>query len=830
MSTLLRVLIVEDSEDDTLLLVRELRREGYLPTYLRVDTAAAFTTALATQEWDLIIADYTLPQFTGMAALKLLQEQAKDIPFLVVSGIINESLAVEAMKSGAQDYLMKDNLRRLAPAVDRELREAVVRRERLQTEAVLRATEAWVRHANALLLRLAKSAHLREGNLPLIFAELTEAAAHNLAVNRAAIWLLTDDGAQLVCHDSYEPDSGRHTIDTPCQVARLPLYVQSLEENLIIAASDVQQASQLCELSEDYRAKGVTSTLNAATRVQDKLAGVVCLEHSGAERQWRPEEEAFAASLADLVSLALSAHQQRQAEEALRRSEQKYRELFENANDMIYTLDSEGRFVTINKRGELYTGYSQGELAGMLGSKIIAPEYLALSEERQDFKYAKPSENTVYQLEIICKDGSRLPLEVNSRLIYENSRPIGIQGIARDISERKELEEQLSHAQKMEAVGRLAGAIAHDFNNVLTAILGYSQLLLRRMDANATERQGAHTASMRREVAEIEKAAQRAATLTNQLLAFSRKQVFRPQALNLNHVITDLQNILQRLLGENIEFVTRYDRKLGSVNADPGRLEQVIVNLAVNGRDAMPAGGRLTIETANIELDAAYTNRYPEVEAGSYVMMAVSDNGIGIEKLVQSRIFEPFFTTKEPGKGTGLGLSTVYGIVKQSGGHIEVHSEPGQGTTFRIYLPRIESQPQLIVAPKTQDTPTNGTETVLLAEDDTGVRQLVRHMLQLNGYTVLEAKNAQEALAYCQEYRGLISLVLADVVMPHISGPALVQKVVAMRPEIKVLYMSGYPDSPMIPDGVINGTMLFLEKPFSPETLTQTIRQVLDRD
>jgi CheY-like chemotaxis protein len=294
-------------------------------------------------------------------------------------------------------------------------------------------------------------------------------------------------------------------------------------------------------------------------------------------------------------------------------------------------------------------------------------------------------------------------------------------------------------------------------------------------------------------------------------------------------VIVDLQHILQRLLGEDIELVTRFDPNLGAVNADPGRLEQVIVNLAVNSRDAMPAGGRLTIETANIELDSAYTSRFSEVKAGAYIMMAVSDNGIGMEKKVQSRIFEPFFTTKEPGKGTGLGLSTVYGIIKQSGGHIEVHSEPGQGAEFRIYLPRIESQLQQPVAPKMLDRNTRGTETVLLAEDDAAVRALVRHMLQLNGYTVLEAKNAQEALAYCHEYKGSISLVLADVVMPHISGPALVQKVMVMRPEIKVLYMSGYPDSPMIPDSVINGTMSFLEKPFSPETLTQTIRQVLDR-
>jgi CheY-like chemotaxis protein len=366
----------------------------------------------------------------------------------------------------------------------------------------------------------------------------------------------------------------------------------------------------------------------------------------------------------------------------------------------------------------------------------------------------------------------------------------------------------------------LAGAIAHDFNNVLTAILGYSQLLLRRLDGEAP---------MRREVSEIEKAAQRAATLTNQLLAFSRKQVFRPQSLNLNNVIVDLQHILQRLLGEDIELVTRFDPNLGAVNADPGRLEQVIVNLAVNSRDAMPAGGRLTIETANIELDSAYTSRFSEVKAGAYIMMAVSDNGIGMEKKVQSRIFEPFFTTKEPGKGTGLGLSTVYGIIKQSGGHIEVYSEPGQGAEFRIYLPRIESQLQQPVASKMLDGNTRGTETVLLAEDDAAVRALVRHMLQLNGYTVLEAKNAQEALAYCHEYKGSISLVLADVVMPHISGPALVQKVMVMRPEIKVLYMSGYPDSPMIPDSVINGTMSFLEKPFSPETLTQMIRQVLDR-
>jgi two-component system, cell cycle sensor histidine kinase and response regulator CckA len=816
----LHVLLVEDSEDDATLLIRELRRGGYVPTARRVDTAAAFATALETQTWDLVIADYTLPQFSGLAALKLLQDRHQDIPFLVISGIIDESLAVEAMKNGANDYVMKDNLKRLIPAVERELREAQVRRDRHLAEQALAASEAWMRSANAALIELARNAKLREGDLNAVFPAVTETAARCLGAARVGIWLALPDGERFSCHNLFTLSSNQHASGMEFAVEEYPIYLQALDDNMVLSMSDVMTDPRAVEFLAAYMPEKITSTLDAAVRLQDKLAGIIFVEHSGPKRQWRAEEEAFVSSIADMVALVLSAYEQKRTETALRKSEQKYRELFENAIDMIYTMDLDGKFTSLNKRGELLSGYTRNELLSPLAPPLIAPEYATMTSAHLARKLAGEIENTVYELEIICKDGRRLPLEINSRIIYEGDQPVGIQGIARDISERKHLEEQLRQSQKMEAIGRLAGVVAHDFNNLLTAILGYSQLLLRRLDPNS---------ALRREVLEIEKAGQRAAALTNQLLAFSRRQVFQPQTINLNVVVTDLERMLQRVIGEDIELTTQLDPRLGSVKADPSRVEQVIMNLVVNSRDAMPKGGTLKIKTANITLAEGDLVRLPEAKPGAYVMLAVSDMGVGMDKQLQSRIFEPFFTTKEPGKGTGLGLSTVYGIVRQSEGWIEVHSEPGQGSTFRIYLPQVVEE-----TPKQADIPVppahefGGNETILLTEDDAAVRELVRRMLQLNGYTVLEAHNTQEALALCRDYVGTIALMLSDVVMPQMSGPDLAQQLKALRPQMKILFMSGYADNHLLANANHTRAMPLLEKPFTPETLTRRLREVLD--
>jgi signal transduction histidine kinase/CheY-like chemotaxis protein len=384
-------------------------------------------------------------------------------------------------------------------------------------------------------------------------------------------------------------------------------------------------------------------------------------------------------------------------------------------------------------------------------------------------------------------------------------------------AERRLLEDQLRQSQKMEAVGKLAGGVAHDFNNLLTAILGYSSLLLDELPAGAP---------VRREIEQIQHAGQSAASLTQQLLAFSRRQILQPRVLDLNEVVRSIEPLLKRLISEDVDLQTRLSPSLAHVSADPGQIEQIIVNLAVNARDAMPGGGRLTIETADVVLDESYAAQHAGTKVGPHVMLAVSDTGRGMDLQTRERIFEPFFTTKRRGEGTGLGLATVYGIVKQSGGSIWVYSEPGHGAAFKVYLPattRAVTQPPAVPASKRID----GTETILVAEDQPEVRSIVRTILTRHGYTVLEAADGEEALRMLREHPGPIHLLLTDVVMPSIGGPELVRRLRETQPAIKVLYTSGYTDDAIVRHGVLEAGIAFLEKPFTPTTLLTRVREAL---
>jgi signal transduction histidine kinase/ActR/RegA family two-component response regulator len=381
-------------------------------------------------------------------------------------------------------------------------------------------------------------------------------------------------------------------------------------------------------------------------------------------------------------------------------------------------------------------------------------------------------------------------------------------------------EQQLQQAQKLEAVGRLAGGIAHDFNNLLTAIGGYAQLTLKRLPDHDP---------LKSNVREIEKAGERAAALTRQLLAFSRRQVLQPKVINLNAIISDLNNMLSRLIGEDIELRTALEGELNSVRADPGQMEQVIMNLAVNARDAMPDGGKLTIETANVYLDEFYARDHLSVIPGNYVMLALSDTGIGMDSETQAHIFEPFFTTKQPGKGTGLGLSMVYGIVKQSGGNIWLYSEKEHGTTFKIYLPSFSEKLQEHIEPTPTRKEEGGSETILVVEDENLVRQLLEEVLQGAGYTVLSAANGSEAINLSETYMDPIDLVLTDVVMPEISGTQVVTHLTTKYKNLKVLYMSGYTDDAIVHHGVLDAGVNFIQKPFTPDSISRKVREVLDK-
>jgi signal transduction histidine kinase len=516
----LRALIAEDSENDVLLLLRVLRKAGYEPVYERVWTAPAMKAALQRQTWDIVISDYEMPNFGGFEALQLLKESGHDVPFILVSAVVSEETAVAAMKAGAHDYIMKRNLARLVPAIERELREA-------------------------------------------------------------------------------------------------------------------------------------------QTRVARKAA-----------------------------------------ETALRQSE-----------------------------------------------------------------------------------------------------------------------EQLRQVQKIEAIGRLAAGVAHDFNNILTAITGHSELLIRQLDADDPRRKNAE---------QIEKAAYRAAGLTRQLLIFSRKQVIEPRVLDLNAVILDIKKMLRRLIGEDIEFCTLLDPAAGHIKADPGQIEQVIVNLAVNARDAMPTGGKLTVTTANTTRDQNHLKNFPDMGAGDYVMLAIADTGTGMSEEVKAHLFEPFFTTKPPGTGTGLGLATCFGIVKQNTGHINVHSELGSGTTFKIYFPQVQSAIEPLRVRNRPTEVAGGNETVLLVEDEPVVRELAVATLREKGYTVVEAGNGEEGLRLARQHNGKIDLVLTDVVMPVMGGKEMADALRTSHPDTKVLFTSGYTEDALGHHGVLRPGILFLPKPYLTATLARKVREVLD--
>jgi two-component system, cell cycle sensor histidine kinase and response regulator CckA len=503
-----RVLVIEDSEDDALLLLRELQRGGYDPVSQRVETAREMEEALK-QRWDLILCDYSLPQFDPLSALKILEEKELDIPCIVVSGTVGEAMILKAMQSGAADYLMKGNLMRLVAAVDRELREAAGRRD------------------------------------------------------------------------------------------------------------------------------------------------------------------------------------------------------------------------------------------------------------------------------------------------------------------RRRLEEQFRQAQKMEAIGRLAGGVAHDFNNLLTVITGYAELLLIDSEMNESTRSAVH---------EIKRAAERGGSLTRQLLIFSRKQKLNPRSVNLNDLVSNMEKMLRRLIGEDISLQTALRPDLGAVRTDAGQFEQVIMNMVVNARDAMPDGGKLTIETANV----TWTEPQYGLPAGPYVMLAISDTGIGMDADTRSHIFEPFFTTKEAGKGTGLGLATAYGIIRQSGGSIWLYSEPGQGTTFKVYLPRTDEPLETAVPEVSRITSMNGSETVLVVEDDPEVRRLICEILRSRGYRVLEGANGEQAFELARSCPDPVPLVVADVILPEMSGPEVVRQLAGWQPGIRALFISGYTDEAMLRHGMLRSGVMFLSKPFLPDDLARKVREVLD--
>jgi PAS domain S-box-containing protein len=575
-------------------------------------------------------------------------------------------------------------------------------------------------------------------------------------------------------------------------------------------------------LLRDVRSRGIDTAVIILTGHGDEEVAVEAMKAGAADylSKVHISTETLERTIRYALALRAQERQRHLAESALRASEERFRALVEHSSDALLLLDEEGRLTYAAASSRRHLGRAPDELVGQSLFDLLHPDDREFGGTLLTEALQRPGEGVTAEIRFKHVDGSWRIMESIGVNRLDDPAVDAIVLNARDITDRRKLSEQLRQSQKMEAVGQLAGGVAHDFNNLLTAILGYCNLMLDDLPRDSP---------LRPDIAEVKAAGERAASLTRQLLAFSRRQMLQPQIVDINSLIRQMETLLRRIISEDVELVTALAPSLPPVKVDPACIEQVLVNLAVNARDAMPAGGRVTIETTVIDLDEPYAVSHATVVPGRYVMLAVSDTGEGMDASTRARVFEPFFTTKEQGKGSGLGLATVYGIVKQSGGYIWVYSEPGHGSVFKIYLPYAAS----LVASATDDrSPSSGTrgwETVLLVEDEDAVRALAREVLRRHGYVVLEARHGLDALRVAERHPDVIQLLVTDVVMPHMSGRALAERLGAVRPKMKVLFMSGYTDHAVMHRHLAPGAA-FLQKPFSPETFARMVRALLDEE
>jgi two-component system, cell cycle sensor histidine kinase and response regulator CckA len=573
-------------------------------------------------------------------------------------------------------------------------------------------------------------------------------------------------------------------------------------------------------LLRDIRGRGVDTPVIVLTSRGAEEIAVEAMKAGAADYLSKASLTVESVERAMRHALALHAEeiQRRYAEAAVRASDERFRALVENSSDAILLIDAQARVVYMAPSSTRHLGWTQDQLVGKSIFDFVHSEDIDMATAKLADVLHHPGASVTAEVRFHHADGSWRTMEgvgVN-RLDDASVRAIVVN--ARDITERRRLEDQLRHSQKMEAVGQLAGGVAHDFNNLLTAILGYCNLLLDEMPTDAPQRP---------DLEEIRSAGERAAALTRQLLAFSRRQMLQPRTLDLNDLVRQLGKLLRRMIGEDIELVTQLASDLLPVRVDPASIEQALISLAANARDAMPTGGRLTIETSNVELGDGFTEEHAVVVPGAYVRLSIVDTGRGMDAATVARVFEPFFTTKEQGKGSGLGLATVYGIVKQSGGYIWVNSEAGRGTMFKMYFPPAQSEVAAAAGDGRKDDARRGWETVLLVEDEDAVRALAREVLRRHGYAVLEARHGVDALRIAERHTDDIHLMITDVVMPHMSGRDLAQRLSVVRPHMKVLFMSGYTDHAVVHRDLTPGTA-FLEKPFTPDIFARKVRHVLD--
>ncbi|MDQ2948682.1 MAG: response regulator, partial [Acidobacteriota bacterium] len=764
---------------------------------------------------DLILLDINMPEMNGYEVCQHLKanEALRGIPVIFISALTEQLDKVKAFALGGVDYLTKPfQMEELHARVETHLK-----LRRLQVE--LEAANARLAAANGTLKDALAYAEgvldtVREPLLVLGGDLRVQTANRSFYQTFRASAAETED--QLIYH------LGEHQWD-------IPLLRKLLEEILPRHTS-----FEGFEVEHEFRVVGRKVMLLNARRFSlesyqtDRILLAIedVTERRRAEEGLRHAYDNAETQVLERTAELRTANKELQKEiEERERAEEELRlrdRAFESVVQGVIITDPsqpDNPIVYSNPAFEKITGYTQVEIKGRNCRFLQGP---GTDPATVDKVRAAIRENRPCFVELLNyrKDGTPFWNALSVAPVFSNDGKLcHFVGLQTDVTSLKSLEQQLRQAQKMEAFGQLAGGVAHDFNNLLTVILGYSDLILDSLPPDDLSRGS---------IQEIHDAGERAALLTRQLLAFSRKQVVEPQILDLNSVVAGTERMLGRLIGEDITLTTVLAAGLDQVKADPGQIEQAIMNLVVNARDAMPRGGRITIETANVDLDEGYGKSHAEVESGRYVLLAVSDNGCGMTEEVKARIFEPFFTTKAVGRGTGLGLATVFGIVKQSDGHVRAYSEVGHGTTFKVYLPSIVEMVSAAQAKAGTPPSPSGVETILLVEDEKAVRALTGLALQKKGYTLLEAASGEEAISLCEEHLGPIHLLVSDVVMPDMGGRQLAERLTVLRPEMRVLFVSGYTDDAVVRHGVLQAEVAFLQKPFTMDALHRKVRAVLD--
>ena len=830
MSEALNILVIEDRNADFLMVERHLRQNGLTVRCSRVDTLEGLKEAIDREKWDLTLSDYNVPRLNFQDSLSLIKDTLPDIPIILVSGTMGEEKAVELLKLGTWDFVLKDNLARLVPVIERSLRDAQERRARKAAEQAREATIELLRTCN-------KAGSLMDlmQDLMHYFQKLTGCEAIGVRLHDGADFpyyvtqgfseeFVQADNSLCVYDQAGElirDYAGHPAMDCMCGNILCnrfdpskPFFTShgsfwsSNTTELLARTSD---ADRQARTRNRCNGEGYESVALIPLRYRDKTYGLFQFNDKEKGR-FTSNKIALYEDLVDYVAIALA---KLKSDDELRESNERFRMIFEHSIDAIMLTMTDGTVLAANPEACRLFGMNEEEIcrAGRAGLVEMGDaRFKELLEQRDRTGQGRG------EITMIRGDGSRFPAEISCAVFSDQEGVQKTSLIIRDVTERKNLEHQLLQSQKMEAVGTLAGGIAHDFNNILTAIVGYSSLL--QMELNMSGKQKQYIDSLMSLV-------DRASNLTKGLLAFSRNQVMTPKMLNVNEVVTTITRLVSRLIGEKIEVKINLSEYPLTIKADCGQIEQVLMNLATNARDAMPSGGKLTISTEMANLEPGNHLLTKADQAGPYALISVADTGCGMDEATLARIFEPFFTTKELGKGTGLGLSILYGIIKQHRGLVTVASSPASGTTMSIYIP-LAAPAEMPESGNVSEPVQGGTETVMIVEDDPAIRAVLSQVLEHFGYSVFEEADGEEAVASFRENAAAISLVILDTIMPRMNGIEAYDLITKVKPGVKILFISGYPvdvvtQRKLLPEGVP-----FMSKPASPMDLLRNIRQILD--